>query len=73
MAAPKATRAQGFKIAFLSSDSNLEAYLCEKRPASSFLSEDWRGIGDYVAKPAIFFKEFGSSIWPLSLTLNLEP
>ncbi len=36
-------------------------------------SENWRRIGNYVAKPAFFYKDFGSSILSLSLTLNVEP
>ena len=30
-------------------------------------------FGNYVANPAFFYKDFGSSILSLSLTLNVEP
>ena len=53
--------------------SILEAYLCEKRSASSLpiwkLPAHWQLRG----KASIYCKDFGSSILSLSLTLNVEP
>ena len=65
------SKVHGFKVAFLSPDSILEAYLCEKHPASIPNLK----IADLLAilwQNQYFYENFGSSIFFLSLTLNVE-